>query len=301
MLLKECPDLMYSDKALQQWGTETVCWCCISCCKKTKFEEIEDASIGVAEAWRRTMGNVAYHCTRKTYFSVFVSWVILLWHIVDISTDIIYLSTEYFASTSVHYFAWGLLLLPWLAQLGVLFFCPRGKYCIRLAMGAFNQAHYLESRIFRGEGRRQMAFNRFLFLLLEDIPQFMIQMLNNFYSGSTMTWIAVFSPVSSFVTAVFVIDTFVWEYWHKGEVINKEATKHDSRENHDYKKLFRTCGISNLLALPLYFILGLMLYALLQHRKEEDFPLWARGNFCQVRNRSKWLQWIYTCDKDVYR
>ena len=108
-----------------------------------------------------------------------------------------------------------------------------------------------------------MALNRFLFLLLEDIPQFMIQMLNNFYSGSTMTWIAVFSPLASFLTAVFVIDAFVWEYWQKGAVINEEATKADSRENHNYKKLFRTCGISNLLALPLYFILGLMLYALL--------------------------------------
>lgn len=126
-------------------------------------------------------------------------------HIWDIGTDILYIFVATFYN-------------PWLQVLSVIFFLApflmviciaKSKggttgYCCCIAT-LLSLKHDEISKADLYDANEHQAKNHLVFVLLEDFPQLVIQTCNGLLIGSTLSWIEVLSPLTSFISAVFAV------------------------------------------------------------------------------------------------
>ena len=73
----------------------------------------------------------------------------------------------------------------------------------------------------RGEGRRAVALNRFLFCTVSTYPIFVLMLVNDTLMGTFLTPVQLLAPICSLFSVVLTLDNQVWEVFCRGKVVER--------------------------------------------------------------------------------
>jgi len=114
------------------------------------------------------------------------------------------------------------------------------------------------------------------------MPQFGLQVYNNYRTGQNMPFIAVAAPVLSCVAGIFSVDGFVWYYLvpflTKQAVLGNESTfvmDTTKTTTPDRRRLCMTLLLANIASFIIYLTLIGLAYAVTRPVNKKDYPIWA--------------------------
>ena len=139
--------------------------------------------------------------------------------------------------------------------------------------------------------------NHLLFVFLEDFPQLVIQTINGLLIGSTLSWIEVLSPLTSFLSAVFAVHGVLYnaideEIDSKKEKYDRDGNRIAAKHNdaHELEVNWGTI-IRKIICwlIPLIILFGGLIGFVIWTCKWVDLPPWCFENFGWFRKSDKGL------------
>lgn len=198
----------------QAWGT-SILWPGVRICKQFQrhFRTSIYDNLGYCEAMKRAGGNWIWRMTRleKGKFILNVLYSSLFFY--DVSSDIMYATTTPFYSKWLIGACWFFIVMPHIVNLYKAYHDEHVENAsTRLALWTLKAMnHEWTAKLTENESKTEydIAKNKTVFVVYEEIPQVFITLSNNYLSGKTLSWVAITSPLSSYLSATLALGALI--------------------------------------------------------------------------------------------
>ena len=135
--------------------------------------------------WSTCWNNYIWHQTRKPFLQFLLSLFFTLLHIWDMTSDVLYiLGVDFFHPTfkiaAVFFLIAPLIFNMLIAYIKVNNACNRLNYWLLLTLNLINTRNKSLP-----DSNLDFAMNKLVFVVLEDFPQLLIQVINGLFVGAT--------------------------------------------------------------------------------------------------------------------
>lgn len=219
-----------------------------------------------------------------------------LMFLVDPLLDMVYLASSPFYDPSLKW-----LMLAFLILCGLFYFlvamCEEGSFCAKIMLffayyfrvaytliepartsstgGSYGAATAAQGKAWHEantavDEERDYVYLQatILSIWFEDIPLLGLQMINNILIGSTLTYVQILSPISSFMSATYNLNAL---YMSRRTYYKENGCKDVCN-----------CRIFWLIVFPWLFVCGFGIFVLastVEGHDESDYPLWGSENY----------------------
>jgi len=157
------------------------------CCKTRKFVDVGKETI----SWN----NFVLYFTNENFILSLIAFCLWLVHLTDTLSDLLYFTTTPFYSTGLLVLSVIFWLLPILIALLIACLETEGGTCNIFCRFYLDLSVTTKPPSDENHMAEKAGFKLLFFVMLEDAPQVLIQVINTLYIGQTLTYVQLIAPL----------------------------------------------------------------------------------------------------------